>query len=64
MDQRHAGMRNQMDFVLLLQRTVQAAWQGEIALQEKSAIENHEGWVPGRKIPSEPGYLRRKERDT
>lgn len=63
MDQRHAVMRYQMDFVLPLQRTVYAAWQGEISLQEKSAIQNHERWVPGRKIQSEPGCLRRKERD-
>ena len=64
MDQRHAVMRYQMDFVLLLQRTVHSAWQGEIALQEKCAIENHEGWVPGRQTQSEPAYLRRKERNT
>lgn len=52
-----------MDFVLTLQRTVHTAWQGEIAIEEKRALENCEHWVPGRKRQSASGCHSEKERD-
>lgn len=62
MDQRHAVMRCQMDFVLPLERAGHTAWQGEIAIQEKSAIENRERLILEERYKVNLDVLEKKNR--